>query len=138
MLGTALAYMAAAFFIARISFAAAIAAGGACLSGGGVAGACWATAGTPATASPNARLAADNILARRFIQFSQDLRRYRRSTTRIPSGPARISMRSEEHTSELQSQSNLVCRLLLEKKKKPPRTTLRGCIPRRAPCRRRS
>src|SRR2546430_9627637 len=29
-----------------------------------------------------------------------------------------ISMRSEEHTSELQSQSNLVCRLLLEKKKK--------------------
>src|SRR2546430_6252751 len=28
-----------------------------------------------------------------------------------------VSMRSEEHTSELQSQSNLVCRLLLEKKK---------------------
>src|SRR5688572_31587414 len=27
-------------------------------------------------------------------------------------------VRSEEHTSELQSQSNLVCRLLLEKKKK--------------------
>src|SRR2546430_7213775 len=36
--------------------------------------------------------------------------------------------RSEEHTSELQSQSNLVCRLLLEKKKKasiPSRTPLR-------------
>src|SRR2546430_12575553 len=31
--------------------------------------------------------------------------------------------RSEEHTSELQSQSNLVCRLLLEKKKNPPRPT---------------
>src|SRR5256886_13710187 len=30
------------------------------------------------------------------------------------------SIRSEEHTSELQSQSNLVCRLLLEKKKKIP------------------
>src|SRR2546430_7965140 len=29
-------------------------------------------------------------------------------------------LRSEEHTSELQSQSNLVCRLLLEKKKKHP------------------
>src|SRR2546430_11146339 len=29
----------------------------------------------------------------------------------------RDSTRSEEHTSELQSQSNLVCRLLLEKKK---------------------
>src|SRR2546430_13514713 len=29
-------------------------------------------------------------------------------------------VRSEEHTSELQSQSNLVCRLLLEKKKELP------------------
>src|SRR2546430_7595529 len=29
---------------------------------------------------------------------------------------AALSVRSEEHTSELQSQSNLVCRLLLEKK----------------------
>src|SRR5438270_8510090 len=29
-----------------------------------------------------------------------------------------VALRSEEHTSELQSQSNLVCRLLLEKKKK--------------------
>src|SRR2546427_3995639 len=34
---------------------------------------------------------------------------------KIPYHPA--SLRSEEHTSELQSQSNLVCRLLLEKKK---------------------
>src|SRR2546427_8791215 len=34
----------------------------------------------------------------------------------ISSAPA-VVMRSEEHTSELQSQSNLVCRLLLEKKK---------------------
>src|SRR2546430_13027999 len=34
------------------------------------------------------------------------------------SGLERIARRSEEHTSELQSQSNLVCRLLLEKKKK--------------------
>src|SRR5256886_4155325 len=31
--------------------------------------------------------------------------------------PIRAMERSEEHTSELQSQSNLVCRLLLEKKK---------------------
>src|SRR5256886_3549492 len=30
--------------------------------------------------------------------------------------PLRLPARSEEHTSELQSQSNLVCRLLLEKK----------------------
>src|SRR5688572_32746141 len=34
------------------------------------------------------------------------------------SGEMRCNARSEEHTSELQSQSNLVCRLLLEKKKK--------------------
>src|SRR2546427_4910091 len=33
-------------------------------------------------------------------------------------GLYRPGWRSEEHTSELQSQSNLVCRLLLEKKKK--------------------
>src|SRR5688572_988196 len=52
-------------------------------------------------------------------------------TSRKPSAPAppalligridcfiRPCLRSEEHTSELQSQSNLVCRLLLEKKKK--------------------
>src|SRR5688572_31032411 len=31
--------------------------------------------------------------------------------------PIDVGRRSEEHTSELQSQSNLVCRLLLEKKK---------------------
>src|SRR5688572_31383401 len=40
--------------------------------------------------------------------------------TRVAPTPSAISdtptMRSEEHTSELQSQSNLVCRLLLEKK----------------------
>src|SRR2546430_11443981 len=34
--------------------------------------------------------------------------------------------RSEEHTSELQSQSNLVCRLLLEKKKKKSQSTVVG------------
>src|SRR5256886_3139211 len=34
-----------------------------------------------------------------------------------PARAARQHRRSEEHTSELQSQSNLVCRLLLEKKK---------------------
>src|SRR2546427_4187357 len=33
-------------------------------------------------------------------------------------------IRSEEHTSELQSQSNLVCRLLLEKKKKKKQKTV--------------
>src|SRR2546427_11566368 len=41
------------------------------------------------------------------IRISFDLKRRKRSS----------ALRSEEHTSELQSQSNLVCRLLLEKKK---------------------
>src|SRR3989475_11339312 len=36
----------------------------------------------------------------------------------VPRIKAATGARSEEHTSELQSQSNLVCRLLLEKKKK--------------------
>src|SRR2546427_9366567 len=40
-------------------------------------------------------------------------------TGRLPGGQ---TVRSEEHTSELQSQSNLVCRLLLEKKKTPINT----------------
>src|SRR5207237_9901533 len=35
-------------------------------------------------------------------------------------GPVALVPRSEEHTSELQSHLNLVCRLLLEKKKKKP------------------
>src|SRR5688572_31346384 len=47
-------------------------------------------------------------------------------------------VRSEEHTSELQSQSNLVCRLLLEKKKKYKKTSSTShqtttCYPSRPP-----
>src|SRR5260370_32264279 len=44
------------------------------------------------------------------------MRRSRPSST--PSASASALRRSEEHTSELQSHLNLVCRLLLEKKKK--------------------
>src|SRR2546430_3136091 len=40
-----------------------------------------------------------------------------------PGRRGRRGPRSEEHTSELQSQSNLVCRLLLEKKKKKSKTS---------------
>src|SRR5688572_32699844 len=40
-----------------------------------------------------------------------------RRRTKVPARIAAAPRRSEEHTSELQSQSNLVCRLLLEKKK---------------------
>src|SRR2546427_9088395 len=49
----------------------------------------------------------------------------------IPASRSRLSVsslapsaRSEEHTSEVQSQTNLVCRLLLEKKKKNNKNTL--------------
>src|SRR5256886_3506977 len=47
------------------------------------------------------------------VRFNQD------GTLYVPAGyvAALQCDRSEEHTSELQSQSNLVCRLLLEKKK---------------------
>src|ERR1035438_10831629 len=44
----------------------------------------------------------------------------------------RAGMRSEEHTSELQSLRHLVCRLLLEKKKKNNTTRIVGGIPQRA------
>src|SRR5260221_9429188 len=37
--------------------------------------------------------------------------------TLLVTGPVTAQVRSEEHTSELQSHSDLVCRLLLEKKK---------------------
>src|SRR5688572_32371017 len=42
------------------------------------------------------------------------------SAVRARTGASLGESRSEEHTSELQSQSNLVCRLLLEKKKIRP------------------
>src|SRR2546430_5071088 len=53
--------------------------------------------------------------------FSAYSRRWDLST-RVPSSSE--PNRSEEHTSELQSQSNLVCRLLLEKKKNTNRFLL--------------
>src|SRR5205085_7290946 len=45
------------------------------------------------------------------------------SRSKRASDERHFSERSEEHTSELQSQSNLVCRLLLEKKNKHIRST---------------
>src|SRR2546428_1450513 len=42
--------------------------------------------------------------------------------------------RSEEHTSELQSRSDLVCRLLLEKKKKEHELSLLHAVVRRSDC----
>src|SRR5438270_2925645 len=46
----------------------------------------------------------------------------RHPTPRLLLDALAAGARSEEHTSELQSQSNLVCRLLLEKKKHHPET----------------
>src|SRR5436190_7555157 len=45
-----------------------------------------------------------------------------RGLSDAPAPSARQRMRSEEHTSELQSHSDLVCRLLLEKKNSVTRT----------------
>src|SRR5438093_9905145 len=45
------------------------------------------------------------------------------AAARVHRRAARSRSRSEEHTSELQSLTNLVCRLLLEKKKKYKNTT---------------
>src|SRR2546427_9191618 len=61
------------------------------------------------------------------------LRREANNRVRMTSGAAEFNIvgqpaedyRSEEHTSELQSQSNLVCRLLLEKKKKKEKARVR-------------
>src|SRR2546427_931412 len=56
----------------------------------------------------SARLSTERVLGSPVLSLSP--------TSSI--GPSCVRSRSEEHTSELQSQSNLVCRLLLEKKKK--------------------
>src|SRR2546430_9862984 len=59
-------------------------------------------------------------------RYSAIARTYRYRLINRPVRPAlaaRHAGRSEEHTSELQSQSNLVCRLLLEKKKKNNQAT---------------
>src|SRR5260370_25025109 len=57
-----------------------------------------------------------------YYDFYFEKRRYQASThLRNKTIAHRVEMsRSEEHTSELQSHLNLVCRLLLVKKKQPP------------------
>src|SRR5450432_4124674 len=70
-----------------------------------------AEGGTLAVRLPGASVAAE--LATRFA------RPLSATSANLPGAPpATESARSEEHTSELQSRSDLVCRLLLEKKKK--------------------
>src|SRR2546427_9432996 len=53
-----------------------------------------------------------------FRSLHEGQRRAAALSRRRPGQRGGTAPRSEEHTSELQSQSNLVCRLLLEKKKK--------------------
>src|SRR2546430_9183388 len=55
----------------------------------------------------------DHVAARRGQAHPSEAGEHR---SREQDGSADARARSEEHTSELQSQSNLVCRLLLEKK----------------------
>src|SRR2546430_8585379 len=55
----------------------------------------------------------------RAARFTAAPRKYTDEIRRVFLMSSSGLARSEEHTSELQSQSNLVCRLLLEKKKTP-------------------
>src|SRR2546422_7577570 len=65
------------------------------------------------------RRAAQDRLARQL----RDRRGHRRVDVAGTNGVDADAARSEEHTSELQSRLHLVCRLLLEKKKKKQRKT---------------
>src|SRR5438034_4412947 len=66
----------------------------------------------PATGCPRGALPAFSMC---HVQGSPYFRKHR---VALDWGMGRSHVRSEEHTSELQSHSDLVCRLLLEKKKK--------------------
>src|SRR5256886_12087387 len=83
---------------------------------------------------PRSTLFPYTTLFRSARQLAQQLRqafgRVRRAA--LPAHLTRgVEDRSEEHTSELQSQSNLVCRLLLEKKKNVPKPKARVHAPAR-------
>src|SRR5260370_4821396 len=58
-----------------------------------------------------------------LASFALTQNKQKRCWTNAPRNSCRV--RSEEHTSELQSHLNLVCRLLLEKKKKESRYSIR-------------
>src|SRR6266478_6894847 len=61
---------------------------------------------------------APRLLPRAFTRFISEIFSSSGQPARATPKTLLLKARSEEHTSELQSQSNLVCRLLLEKKKK--------------------
>src|SRR2546430_3718207 len=78
-----------------------------------------------------------------LFPYTTLFRSHERAATRALDPPGGVRLggrrregpgRSEEHTSELQSQSNLVCRLLLEKKKlHPPHLVLNRVLQRSLP-----
>src|SRR2546430_11076947 len=67
---------------------------------------------------PRSTLFPYTTLFRSATDCGDQLARARSDNSPPPRAHSRLTTRSEEHTSELQSQSNIVCRLLLEKKKK--------------------
>src|SRR2546430_4646720 len=60
---------------------------------------------------------------RQASALQQQADKMRAKATKAKAAQNMLRRRSEEHTSELQSQSNLVCRLLLEKKKQKHHST---------------
>src|SRR5256886_3160265 len=91
---------------------------------------CHLLSDAAAVARPEAQLNASSSFASASRLLPGRLRSsssVRRASLSIASREWNRSERSEEHTSELQSQSNLVCRLLLEKKKRRRRTPCPPC-----------
>src|SRR5690606_41014184 len=66
------------------------------------------------------------ILVGQTRRFLQDLNTCDKSSLYFFSPEKTLLIRSEEHTSELQSRENLVCRLLLEKKKHTKHTFIKS------------
>src|SRR5690606_41732444 len=67
---------------------------------------------------PPARSSAASLVASSRVSSPNTVTSACTTVPPMPTGyRSRMSIRSEEHTSELQSRENLVCRLLLEKKK---------------------
>src|SRR5205085_10930138 len=76
-----------------------------------------------ATHASGKRITAHAVRSTPCVTTVPHLKRRRRGDARHSA-----TARSEEHTSELQSQSNLVCRLLLEKKKTVRMKSVNACM----------
>src|SRR2546430_6969027 len=90
----------------------------------------WQQLGLKDLSEEPASVSMDEIRRQVVVASGRGLGHAVRSRAGEPSGPA---TRSEEHTSELQSQSNLVCRLLLEKKKQKITVAYTFCTAARYP-----